>query len=869
MPMRPKSSISSLLCNASALLSLRFLSSTASAFVAAFDYHQQGSAAKRLSSNMSNKMSTSETDASIYNSFVSSAVDITQANVSNNSIGGMSTLTFIRSSRDIDVNARRKFLHHVLLQGLSSEDDNGDDDVSASMMPTPIVMPPVELCPNIQARIPSPSGEKVAIFTKQSQGNGSEKEIEVVEIWTHYGTTLSRKVILDDAALHGSICKDSSWFGSFHWNADETAIVYCAEESPPTSKSFFAKSKGTDSSDSHRDVVGGGNTLGIGKGENWGEKYNKTSRLNTYILNVDTGKVGLVANVPGKDNSIESTSTNGGYTIGQPVFSPCGNYLVYTAWDAGGGGNMPKRLGSIYCYQRQCAIYSSPIERMMKSLSVISSTHDNESGEEKDGSFLCITANDRLARSPRFVTDGKGRTNSKLVFLSNIKGFDTHGGCMALHSIEWDSVNGLKLDSRRELVEVVHLAEDDDAFPGLFVNQLPQEPFVSGDGKFIYATTQWRSVIKIIRIDLITGEVQPLIFCLGETEGAKKSGNLPSQSLLCLTQAGDAIVLQSEPHSPPIIGFLSASSLASMDKNSAIASTIIASLGPIAATGSFDPTNVAQNENKMRYHVVRSQPNHGSVKTPVEGILLIPSGSNKRKKLPMIVVPHGGPHSCTSTSYYPSYSFLCESGYAVLHVNYRGSSGFGQSALESLAGNVGSQDVKDVVHLTRHVLKQYCDDIDNARVGMCGGSHGGFLTGHSIGQYPDLFKVAAMRNPVTNISTMTTATDIPDWCYVEGLGLGTYDWKKFRGPTKEELSMMWDKSPIAHMDNVKAPTLIAVGQSDKRVPPSQGIEYYHALRSKGIDAKLLLYEDDDHAIDRVQSEADHWINTKQWFDKYL
>jgi acylaminoacyl-peptidase len=74
---------------------------------------------------------------------------------------------------------------------------------------------------------------------------------------------------------------------------------------------------------------------------------------------------------------------------------------------------------------------------------------------------------------------------------------------------------------------------------------------------------------------------------------------------------------------------------------------------------------------------------------------------------------------------------------------------------------------------------------------------------------------------------------------------------------------------IAHVDKVQCPTLIALGKVDKRVPPSQGIEYYHALRSKGIHTKLHVYDNDDHAIDSVQSEADLWINMKQWFDDHL
>ena len=80
---------------------------------------------------------------------------------------------------------------------------------------------------------------------------------------------------------------------------------------------------------------------------------------------------------------------------------------------------------------------------------------------------------------------------------------------------------------------------------------------------------------------------------------------------------------------------------------------------------------------------------------------------------------------------------------------------------------------------------------------------------------------------------------------------------------------MWDKSPIAHMKEVTAPTLLGLGMKDRRVPPSQGIEYYHALRAKGVATKLLVYEDCDHAIDLVASESDFWVNTKQWFDCHL
>ncbi len=418
---------------------------------------------------------------------------------------------------------------------------------------------------------------------------------------------------------------------------------------------------------------------------------------------------------------------------------------------------------------------------------------DSEPSTEKDGAFTCMTPNDRLARSPRFVQTTSaidGSSLIKLVWLSNVEGFDTHGGCMGLSSFDWGAENDIEttMETRKEIVDVIHHPEDDDAFPGLWLNQLPSDAFVSNDGKYFFVTTQWRSISKIVKINIETGDVQPIVFNLNG-DGT----TLGSQRLLCLTNSGDAIVAQSEPNAAPSIGFISSSNL-QREGRDLVPSNQIKMFGPVAATSKFPVESFLGGDEKLSYDVIKTHPEHGDVKSPVEGILLLPS-KGTYEKIPLVVVPHGGPHSCTPTAYVPSYAFLCQKGnFGILHVNYRGSAGFGQAALESLAGNIGDQDVKDVVHLTNHVLEEFKDKLDASKVGVCGGSHGGFLAGHLIGQHPELFKVAAMRNPVTNIATMTTATDIPDWTYVECFGPNRYDWTKFRGPNKDDLSAMWDAS---------------------------------------------------------------------------
>lgn len=94
-----------------------------------------------------------------------------------------------------------------------------------------------------------------------------------------------------------------------------------------------------------------------------------------------------------------------------------------------------------------------------------------------------------------------------------------------------------------------------------------------------------------------------------------------------------------------------------------------------------------------------------------------------------------------------------------------------------------------------------------------------------------------MRNPVANMAHMVGITDIPDWCWVEGLA--RYDFSRFASPTPDVLATMYDASPIAHIDKVKAPVMIALGAKDRRCPPSGGMEYYHVLRSRGVSTRCV------------------------------
>ncbi|XP_017161054.1 acylamino-acid-releasing enzyme-like isoform X1 [Poecilia reticulata] len=245
-----------------------------------------------------------------------------------------------------------------------------------------------------------------------------------------------------------------------------------------------------------------------------------------------------------------------------------------------------------------------------------------------------------------------------------------------------------------------------------------------------------------------------------------------------------------------------------------------------------------------------------------EAVLMKPKEVKEGVKLPLIVLPHGGPHSVIVAEWLLSTSVLCRMGFGVLLVNYRGSLGFGQDSVLSLLGNVGSQDVMDVQAAVESVLDA---EFDREKVAISGGSHGGFLACHLIGQYPGFYKACVARNPVVNLASMIGSTDIPDWCVIEA----GYDYSPDCLPNPAVYEQMLNKSPIKYVPQVRTPVLLTLGEDDKRVPNKQGIEYYKALKAKQIPVRLLWYPGNNHSLSKVDAESDGFMNIALWIIQHL
>ncbi|MBI2968428.1 MAG: S9 family peptidase, partial [Bacteroidetes bacterium] len=245
----------------------------------------------------------------------------------------------------------------------------------------------------------------------------------------------------------------------------------------------------------------------------------------------------------------------------------------------------------------------------------------------------------------------------------------------------------------------------------------------------------------------------------------------------------------------------------------------------------------------------------------IEGVLTYPLNYETGKKYPLIFQLHGGPESAslngwTTRSLYPVQLYAA-AGYFVLEPNYRGSIGRGVEFSKGDHKDLAGKEFEDILAGIDFLAGKGM--VDASRVGCGGFSYGGYLSAWAATKHSQRFKAAMMGAGISDWISFVNTTDIIYENSLVHWNLWWYD----------NMQLVWDRSPMAHINNAKTPTLIIHGEKDLRVPISQGEELYYGLKTKGIDVQLVKYKRQGHGISEREGQLDFMKRTLEWFEKYL
>ncbi|KAK4047110.1 hypothetical protein OIO90_006312 [Microbotryomycetes sp. JL221] len=712
------------------------------------------------------------------------------------------------------------------------------------------------------------------ILFRESTASDSKPAKKVVEIWHVADGRMLEDLDVTDA--HGDWYFDST-FGPVSWHPESHAIAYVAEAPKPKKQSDTA----WPDPESFRYVPDYGETF-TGKRNPCVFLFAaSTSPFTKRTLESSSANLG--SNDDRSRPSVHRLTDQDTFSLtdfGQPVFladeasgSPV---LLATGYSRLGDH---RKLGIVYCQNRPAAIHvlrpklvSSPGEHREKDTSEIPKTW-------KVDDTRALTKEDRSARSPRVVpaspSNIKAEHNIVAVFISNASG-GPHGSCASLHVIE--NVNG-KLE-QRILIDVVQKPKVEDGFPGLYIDQLPNQCFMQVQGRLQLVTSSiWQSRRVALLIGLSGSSSTAVedggasrVTCL--TPWPKRdpddivspylSKDLDSYVVLGTDNEDHIIALRSGCCSLPEVVVARLSGQA----NSTLEWTVVkkiraAKAGKLVVSVRFETALAGLSAT------VLPLPKFGASELiVVSPVKIDPAAETSINLPPLLTMPHGGPHSTLTTEWSVGTAIYALAGYRVALVNYPGSLGYGQAFVDELPPRLGHLEVEATLAAGHYLNALSLASRTKGKKLIAGGSHGGFITAHLTARFADEFDAALMRNPVTDLMAELQSTDIPDWVIAE-----TANEYSFQHPpthvSNELYAHMAQASPMTFVDQVTCPTMLMIGASDRRVPHDQGRAWYHALKNRGqAPVDMLVFPGNGHPLDStVECEVDEMSNdrSESWY----
>jgi dipeptidyl aminopeptidase/acylaminoacyl peptidase len=241
--------------------------------------------------------------------------------------------------------------------------------------------------------------------------------------------------------------------------------------------------------------------------------------------------------------------------------------------------------------------------------------------------------------------------------------------------------------------------------------------------------------------------------------------------------------------------------------------------------------------------------------TEVHSLLYRPATASPGAKLPLVVYVHGGPNSQDGYRFDFDRQLFAAHGYAVLAVNYRGSSGRGSAFQKAIFADWGNKEVKDLLGAVDEAVRKGIADPD--RLGIGGWSYGGILTDYAIATTPRFKAAVSGAGSALQLSMYGTDQYIAQY----DLEIGA--------PWKAQDKWIQISYPFFHADRIRTPTLFMGGQSDYNVPIIGGEQMYQALRSLGVETQLVIYPNQFHGITVPSYRIDRLQRYLGWYDRFL
>ena len=244
----------------------------------------------------------------------------------------------------------------------------------------------------------------------------------------------------------------------------------------------------------------------------------------------------------------------------------------------------------------------------------------------------------------------------------------------------------------------------------------------------------------------------------------------------------------------------------------------------------------------------------------IHGYLALPKNHVEGKKCPVIVHPHGGPWARDIWFYNPIVQFLTNRGYAVLQMNFRGSTGYGKKFWTAGFKQWGRKMQDDVTDGVQYLIEKGIADKD--KVGIYGGSYGGYVVLAGLCFTPDLYACGVDYVGVSNM--FTTLADIPPY------------WEPYRemmyemdGHPEKDKEFLESISPVFHADKIKAPLFVAQGAKDPRVKKAESDQIVEALKKRGVDVLYMVKENEGHGFRNEENKMEFYSAMEKFFAEYL